>query len=49
MHSELRKLMYRRNMLKNKYCKYKKINYKFNQYKRHRNKCVSMRRKAIKD
>ncbi len=36
-------------MLKNKHCKDKKNNYKFNQYERHRNKCVSMRRKAITD
>ncbi len=49
MHSELSKLIYRRNMLKNKHYKDKKNNYKFNQYKRHRMKCVTMRRKAIKD
>ncbi len=49
MHSELRKLMYRRYMLKNNYRKDKKNNDKFNQYERHRNKCVLMSRKAIKD
>ncbi len=41
MHSELGKLMYWRNMLKNKYYKDKKNNYNFNQYERHRNRCVN--------
>ncbi len=48
MYSELCKLMYRRTMLKNNIID-KKNNFKFTQYKRHRNKCVSKRRKAITD
>ena len=47
MHSELRKNMYRRNMLKNKAFKYR-TSENFKQYHTQRNKVTAMRRDAIR-
>ncbi len=49
MHSNLRKEMYKRNMLKNKHRKDKGNNLLWLQYKNQRNKVVSLRREAIKE
>lgn len=48
MHSELRKAIFRRNMLKNSFLKHKS-NAKWEKYRIMRNLCVKMRKKAIRD
>jgi hypothetical protein len=49
MHSDLRKQMYNRNMLKNKHKKDRKNYGKWHSFVYQRNKSTSMRRSAIKD